>query len=140
MAKKDEKETMVTNLTENQTGNQSGNQESGAIEGVKLRLESLVHEYEEKLKSFNRANRAGNGIKFIGKASDDDYVELCLFRDGGKYKDDVFVGINGKMCRVKRGVPVKIKRSFARVIASSQESAANVQAKMSENDGKMIHI
>lgn len=108
------------------------------------RLEELVREYEQKLKELDEksescSEKSGN-LKFIGNSCDDDYVELCLFRDGGKYKDDVLVGINGKMCQIKRGVPVKIKRSFANVIASSQESAAHVQVALSENDGKMIHI
>lgn len=51
----------------------------------------------------------------------EEYVEVELFKDGGKYKDDVYVSVNGETCLVQRGVPVKIKRKFAEVIRESIE-------------------
>lgn len=51
----------------------------------------------------------------------EEYVEIELFKDGGKYKDDVYVSVNGETCLVQRGVPVKIKRKFAEVIRQSVE-------------------
>lgn len=42
-----------------------------------------------------------------------EYVEVQLFKDGKNYKDDVYVAVNGENCRIKRGVPVKIRRKFA---------------------------
>ncbi|MBO6267931.1 MAG: hypothetical protein J6N19_02155 [Clostridium sp.] len=51
----------------------------------------------------------------------EEYVEIELFKDGGKYKDDVYVSVNGETCLVQRGVPVKIKRKFAEVIQHSIE-------------------
>jgi len=48
-------------------------------------------------------------------------VTIRLFKDGGKYKDDVFVAVNGETCVVKRGVPVQIKKKFAEVLERSMK-------------------
>lgn len=50
---------------------------------------------------------------------EEEYVEVTLFKDGRDYKDDVFVAVNGERLQIKRGVPVRIKRKFARVIEAS---------------------
>lgn len=46
-------------------------------------------------------------------------VKVKLFRDNNKYKDDVFVSVNGENCVIKRGIEVEIKRKFAAVLESS---------------------
>lgn len=51
----------------------------------------------------------------------EELVEVLLFKDNDKYKDDVFVCLNGETCQVKRGVPVKIKRKFANIIQQSMK-------------------
>ena len=48
-----------------------------------------------------------------------EYVEVKLFKDNGRYSDDVFVSVNGETCLIKRGERVKIKRKFAAVLESS---------------------
>lgn len=53
------------------------------------------------------------------KAYWDELVKVKLFRDNNKYKDDVFVSVNGENCVIKRGVEVEIKRKFAAVLDSS---------------------
>ena len=50
---------------------------------------------------------------------DDELVTVQLFRDNDKYQGDVFVAVNGQTCLIKRGVPVQIKRKFARVLEES---------------------
>ena len=58
----------------------------------------------------------------------DELVEILLFKDSERYKDDVFVAVNGETCQIKRGVPVKIKRKFAEVLQHSmQQDAATAQ-------------
>ena len=58
----------------------------------------------------------------------DELVEVLLFKDSDRYKDDVFVAVNGETCQIKRGVPVKIKRKFAEVLQHSmQQDAATAQ-------------
>ena len=55
-------------------------------------------------------------------------VTVHLFKDGGKYKDDVFVAVNGESCQIRRGVDVQIKRKFAEVLArSAQQDSATAE-------------
>ena len=53
------------------------------------------------------------------KAYWDELVEVKLFKDNNKYKDDVFVAVNGENCVIKRGERVQIKRKFADVLDKS---------------------
>lgn len=53
------------------------------------------------------------------KAYWNELVKVKLFRDNNKYKDDVFVSVNGENCVIKRGVEVLIKRKFAEVLDKS---------------------
>lgn len=43
-------------------------------------------------------------------------VKVKLFKDNDKYKDDVFVSVNGENCVIQRGIEVMIKRKFAEVL------------------------
>lgn len=54
----------------------------------------------------------------------EEYVEVELFKDNGKYSDDVYVAVNGENCIIKRGEPVKIKRKFANVLEQSRKQDA----------------
>ncbi len=49
----------------------------------------------------------------------DELVEVKLFKDNNKYKDDVYVSVNGENCVIKRGEKVQIKRKFADVLDKS---------------------
>lgn len=48
-------------------------------------------------------------------------VPFYLFRDNDKYKDDVFVAVNGEGCLIQRGKQVMIKRKFAEVLQRSMD-------------------
>ena len=54
----------------------------------------------------------------------DELVPVKLFRDDNRYKDDVFVGVNGKTMLIKRGEKVMIPRKFALVLENSEEQDA----------------
>lgn len=49
-----------------------------------------------------------------------EYVSVKLFRDNDKYKEPVYVAVNGQNCVVKRGEWVKIRRKFALVLDQSE--------------------
>ena len=49
-----------------------------------------------------------------------EYVEVRLFKDNEKYKDDVYVAINGKNCLIRRGVWTRIRRKFALLLDQSE--------------------
>jgi hypothetical protein len=74
------------------------------------------------------------------KAAHDAYmneeVEVKLFKDNDKYKDPVFVAVNGKNVVIERGVKVKIKRMYAEVLENSDkqdyETSKLIEAKSAE--------
>lgn len=70
------------------------------------------------------------------KARGEELVSVKLFKDTGKYKDDVFVGCNGETIAIKRGERVEIKRKFAEVLDNSEhqdyETAQMIEQKSAE--------
>lgn len=50
---------------------------------------------------------------------DEELVPIKLFKDSGKYKDDVSVTINGKTWLIQRGVVVDVPRNVAKVLEES---------------------
>ena len=61
---------------------------------------------------------------------DDELVEITLFRDGEKYKDDVYVCVNGEGCLIRRGEPVRVRRCVAAVLENSTRQDARAEAMM----------
>ncbi len=55
------------------------------------------------------------------KAYYNEEVEIELFKDNGKYKDDVFVAVNGVGCQIQRGKRVKVKRKYAIALENSMK-------------------
>lgn len=47
-------------------------------------------------------------------------VTIKLFRDNGKYKDDLTVTVNGVTYQIQRGVTVEVPRFVADIIAQSE--------------------
>lgn len=103
----------------------------------------LAEAKAEAAKIVEEAKAATNPVKGLSKeemakhqAEMDELVEVKLFKDTGKYKDDVFVGVNGETIAIKRGERVKIKRKFAEVLDHSEhqdyETAELISRKASE--------
>ena len=57
----------------------------------------------------------------VKHTNEEELVEITLFSDGGRYKDDVFVCVNGESCLIRRGVPVRVRPQFAEVLRASEE-------------------
>lgn len=70
------------------------------------------------------------------KAYMNEEVEIKLFKDNDKYKDDVIVGCNGEFIAIKRGERVKIKRKYAEILDNSEhqdyETSCLIEAKSKE--------
>lgn len=49
----------------------------------------------------------------------EELVPVRLFKDNDRYKDDVFVAVNGERVQIKRGETVMVKRKFADVLEQS---------------------
>lgn len=71
-------------------------------------------------------------------------VTLELFKDNERYKDDVFVAVNGKTYQIKRGVPVKVPRNVALVLERSRKqdlkTTEMIQEKSAEYKAKETHL
>lgn len=51
-------------------------------------------------------------------------VSVKLFKDSNKYKDDVFVAVNGVGMIVPRGIEVRIPRKYAEALANSEQQSS----------------
>ncbi len=54
-----------------------------------------------------------------------EYVSVQLFKDNGKYKDDLLVCVNGETCLIQRGVTVQIKKKFLWAIQNQMKQDAS---------------
>jgi hypothetical protein len=57
-------------------------------------------------------------------APEEKMVEIELFYDGERYKDDVPVILNGKAFLIKRGERVKVPEAYAEIIRNSLKQNA----------------
>ena len=65
-----------------------------------------------------------------------EYVEVRLFKDNEKYKDDVYVAINGKNCVIRRGVWTRIRRKFALLLDQSEIQDLRTAELMEREEGR----
>lgn len=72
------------------------------------------------------------------KTSNEDLVEYMAPILGVPNRRDIIVGVNGETIRIKRGVSVKIKRKFLKVLqnAAEQEMAAYMAMEHAQEQGK----
>ena len=94
-------------------------------------IAALKEEYELKLAENEAENARLRGEK---RSADErrleaakeyerylnEYISVKLFKDNDRYRDDVYVAVNGQNCIIKRGEWVKIKRKFALVLDASE--------------------
>lgn len=70
------------------------------------------------------------------KDAGDELVQIRLFRDNDKYKDDVFVAVNGESVQIKRGETVSVKRKFAEVLEQSERQDMATSRMMDERSAE----
>lgn len=101
-------------------------QEENVMAAVDAKIAEMLKAAEEKAQAIIEAAEK----KAVGESTRNEeieklnaemekYVTVKLFKDSGKYKDDVFVAVNGEGCIIPRGVPVQIKKKFAAVLEQS---------------------
>ena len=94
-------------------------------------IAALKAEYEQKLaeKEAENARLRGDKKRAEERARQqameyenylNEYISVKLFKDNDRYKDDVYVAVNGQNCIIKRGEWVKVKRKFALVLDASE--------------------
>lgn len=69
------------------------------------------------------------------READDGMVSFYAFKDDDRYKDDIVVGLNGKMYRIQRGKHVRIPKAVYHIIRRSMAQDA-ATAEMLEQKGR----
>ncbi len=94
-------------------------------------IAALKAEYEQKLAEKEAENARLRGDrkraqeKALAQAREyenylNEYISVKLFKDNDRYRDDVYVAVNGQNCIIKRGEWVRVKRKFALVLDASE--------------------
>ena len=91
-----------------------------ASEETKAELEAKLNEAEEAKANGEKALAE----KLEKEAYYNEKVPVKLFKDNDKYKDDVFVCLNGERFQIKRGEEVMIPRKIAAILDQSQAQDA----------------
>ena len=97
------------------------------MEAMKAQMLADAKAEAEKIVAEAKASVKGKKTDAQKKADEkekehyNELVEIELFKDNGKYKDDVFVAVNGVGCIIPRGVKVKVKRKYALAIEDSMK-------------------
>ena len=105
--------------------------EKVTLQKLKREMEAMRAEYEARLSAMQSAPCApkaeAGGEKerrrtFVQNQEKwlNEYVEVKLLKDNEKYKDDVYVAINGNNCVIRRGVWTRIRRKFALLLDQSE--------------------
>ncbi len=104
-------------------------EQTAELSAVKAEIEKLLEDARaEAQRIVDEARKGvGNGNTAEREAAiaadherGEELVELKLFKDNDRYKDDVFVGCNGENVVIQRGVKVNIKRKFAEILEHSE--------------------
>ncbi|MBQ3064549.1 MAG: hypothetical protein IJC99_07120 [Clostridia bacterium] len=109
---------------------QATDKEKATIDELRREIEELRSTYEAKLSALSMPDeeamaKSAEEARFRAFLREqekwlNEYVEVRLFKDNEKYKDDVYVAINGKNCVIRRGVWTRIRRKFALLLDQSE--------------------
>lgn len=110
---------------------------SEALEKQLAEVKKQLAAAEKEAKKAKEAQAAAEAIMsgMTVKEEDDGMVSFWAFKDDDKYKDDIVVGINGKITRIQRGKHVRIPREVYNVIRRSMSQDA-ATAEMLEEKSK----
>ena len=76
---------------------------------------------EEEQAALDALKKKQKEFDRIAKKYYNEPVTIRLFRDNGKYADDVFVGWNDRNFLIQRGVDVEVPRGVAEIVRQSEE-------------------
>lgn len=120
----------MANKSESKIEKQAEQVATPDVEAVMAQIAKMLEEAKAEAAAIiknakDEAEKAASGkaeMSVEAKKADEywnEEVEIQLFKDSGKYKDDVYVAVNGENCIIQRGIPVKVKRKFAEVLRQS---------------------
>ncbi len=73
------------------------------------------------------------------KKQEEKMSKIKLFKDNERYKDDVFVAVNGKSFQIKRGVEVEVPEYVAQVLEQSAKQDENT-ARLMEAESSSFRV
>lgn len=77
----------------------------------------------EELKAALKQNEIAETAKIMAVRANEEYmkkpVTIKLFKDNGKYRDDVYVAVNDRSFLIKRGVEVTVPRFIEQALKNS---------------------
>ena len=79
---------------------------------------------------------AGAADRSNVSSPNNELVTIRLFKDNDKYKDDVFVAINGKSWLIQRGIDVQVPRKVAKVLERSMAQDTSTANLIERESGK----
>lgn len=91
-------------------------------EKIKAEAEAALKEAEAIREAVKKTESANKQTPNANSKKQKDLVTIRLFKDAKDYKDDLVVGVNGKIYQIQRGVEVEVPRHVAEVIERSQET------------------
>ena len=94
-----------------------------ALAAANEALEQARKEAEEANSAAKEAEAMMKGMS-AKDTEDDGMVSFFAFKDDGKYKDDIVVGLNGKIYRIQRGKYVRIPKDVYDIIRQSMAQDA----------------
>ena len=101
---------------------------------IEATADKFTAEVMEDEKTVEKETEVENAMeKKPPKKEPEKTVRFKLFKDGGKYKGDKFVGVNGKGYLVERGVWVDLPESVYNVLALSEEQIQVAERVMEES-------
>ena len=138
--RKDEKEQgQDTTNTTTDPVEEAKKQAQAIIEEAKKQAAEIVKDGEAQAKqAIDTANAelAAQAAAAAQVPAPEEKVPVRLFKDNGRYKDDVMVAVNGRAFQIKRGETVMVPRYVAEVLersmAQDQETANLISSQSSE--------
>ena len=94
-----------------------------ALAAANEALEQARKKAEEAKSAAKEAEAMMKGMS-AKDTEDDGMVSFFAFKDDGKYKDDIVVGLNGKIYRIQRGKYVRIPKDVYDIIRQSMAQDA----------------
>ena len=70
----------------------------------------------------------------------EDSIEVNLFKDNDKYKDDVYAAIGGSNILIKRGISVKIPKKYDAIIKQAQKQNKIAMAYVESLAGRNVEV
>lgn len=93
-----------------------------ALAAANEALEQAKKEAEAAKEAAKAAESVMRGMS--AKDEDDGMVSFFAFKDNDKYKDDIVVGLNGKMYTIQRGKHVRIPKPVYEIVRRSMDQDA----------------